>query len=153
MKIAHISDLHMDKAYKKGNVKKTIHLFEYIIDNKFDHVIISGDITENADISSFELAKDLFKKFGLLSSKNLQWLATMIMRRVHLAEDVKFPAKCKTTDYKKSVFSKYFHDFSKTIQSLKTISSHSSRNLMTFSLIGLNFMRNIPYKKSICFKR
>lgn len=102
MKIAHISDLHLDKTYKRTNYHKTAQLLEYISDNRFDHVIISGDITENAEASAFEIARKLFKKYGLLNSKKLTLNIGNhdIYGGVHLAEDVlNFPKKCKAVNY------------------------------------------------------
>jgi 3',5'-cyclic-AMP phosphodiesterase len=102
MKIAHISDLHLDKTYKRANYHKTVQLLEYIADSLFDHVIISGDITENAEVSAFEIARKLFKKYGLLNSKKLTLNIGNhdIYGGVHLAEDVlNFPKKCKSVNY------------------------------------------------------
>ena len=134
MKIAHISDLHLDATFKKENIKKTMHLLEYITDNKFDHIIISGDITENAETAAFELARNIFKRFGLFNSKKLSLVIGNhdVFGGVHLAEDViNFPAKCKTIDYNRKVkeFEYFFNEtFDKTIKPLKTVSFHSLRN-------------------------
>lgn len=119
MKIAHISDIHLDKYHKPLNYLRTLQLFEYINENRFDHVIISGDLTENAEKSSLEMARDLFKKFGLLKSQKLTVTIGNhdIYGGVHFAEDiVNFPAKCKKTDFdeKVKVFGSYFGEtFSK----------------------------------------
>ncbi len=120
MKIAHISDLHLDKTYKRNNYRKTIQLLEYIADNKYDHVIISGDITENAEASAFEIARNLFKRYGLLNSKKLTLTIGNhdIFGGVHLAEDViNYPKKCKATNYEAKVndFEKYFTESFKNI--------------------------------------
>lgn len=115
MKIAHISDLHLDAVYKKDNLANTLHLLEYINDNSFDHVIISGDITENAERASFELARSLFKKFGMLNSRRLTLTIGNhdIFGGVHLAEDVlNFPQKCRNTNFNTKVreFKYYFRE-------------------------------------------
>lgn len=115
MKIAHISDLHLDKTYKRNNYYKTIRLLEYITDNGFDHVILTGDITENAEASAFELARSLFKKFGLLDHRKLTLTIGNhdIYGGVHLAEDVlNFPKKCRATNYGMKVkeFEHYFRE-------------------------------------------
>lgn len=106
MKIAHISDLHLDKTYKKANLKNTLKLLEYITDNDFDHVIITGDITENAETSAFVLARSIFKKHGLLDPAKLTLTIGNhdIYGGVHLAEDiVNYPNKCRSTDYSRKV--------------------------------------------------
>ncbi len=115
MRIAHISDLHLDKTYKKDNLKNTLKLLEYISDNDFDHVVITGDITENAEGSAFELARNIFKKHGLLNPEKLTLTIGNhdIYGGVHLAEDiVNYPNKCKTTNFKSKEleFEYYFRE-------------------------------------------
>ncbi len=115
MKIAHISDLHIDYFRKKANNINSYRLLEYITSNNYDHVIISGDITENADSESFLLARSLLKKFGLLDPQKLTLTIGNhdIYGGVHLAEDViNFPSRCKNTKYndKVSEFIRYFNE-------------------------------------------
>ncbi len=115
MKIAHISDLHLDAVNKKENLKNAIQLFEYIDSNKFDHVIVSGDITENGDSRSFELARSTFQKFGLLHKDKLSLTIGNhdIYGGVFYAEDViNYPAKCRRINYYQKVreFAYYFRE-------------------------------------------
>jgi Icc protein len=123
MKIAHISDLHIDKNYKRNNFYKTLRLFEYIASHNYDHIIISGDITENAEDSAFEITRTLLKRYGWLDSGKLTLTIGNhdIFGGVHLAEDVmNFPKKCRLTDYdaKVNTFEKYFEEtFRKTLKS------------------------------------
>jgi len=144
MKIAHISDLHIDAVHKKENIKKVTKLLDYISGNDFNHIIVSGDITENADKASFELARMLFKRAGLLNSKKLSVVIGNhdIFGGVHLAEDVlNFPAKCKKTDYddKVRMFGKFFHEtFDETIQPLKENVFPFIKEFDDLVLIGLN---------------
>lgn len=115
MKVAHISDIHLDKYHKPLNYLRTLQLLEYVRENKFDHVIISGDLTENAEASSMELTRDLLKKFGLLSHDKLTVTIGNhdIYGGVHYAEDIiNFPAKCKKTNFEEKVkmFAGYFRE-------------------------------------------
>lgn len=115
MKIAHISDLHLDAVNKKENLRNTLHLLEYIHSNNFDHVIVSGDITENGDTASFELARSTFQKFGLLDKDKLSLTIGNhdIYGGVFYAEDVlNFPGKCRRTNYYQKVreFAYYFRE-------------------------------------------
>lgn len=115
MKIAHISDLHLDAVNKKENLRNTLHLLEYINSNNFDHVIVSGDITENGDSASFELARSTFQKFGLLSKNKMSLTIGNhdIFGGVFYAEDVlNFPGKCRRTNYYQKVreFAYYFRE-------------------------------------------
>lgn len=115
MKIAHISDLHLDAVNKKENLRNTLHLLEYINSNNFDHVIVSGDITENGDSASFELARSTFQKFGLLNKNKMSLTIGNhdIFGGVFYAEDVlNFPGKCRRTNYYQKVreFAYYFRE-------------------------------------------
>jgi 3',5'-cyclic AMP phosphodiesterase CpdA len=115
MKIAHISDLHLDIDKKKQNNASTYRLLEYIHDNRYDHIIISGDITENAEKGSFMLARQMFARFGMLNKRDLTLTIGNhdIFGGVHLAEDViNFPGKCKNTNYydKISAFAACFEE-------------------------------------------
>lgn len=115
MKIAHISDLHLDAVNKKENLRNTLHLLEYINSNNFDHVIVSGDITENGDSASCELARSTFQKFGLLSKNKMSLTIGNhdIFGGVFYAEDVlNFPGKCRRTNYYQKVreFAYYFRE-------------------------------------------
>lgn len=115
MKIAHISDLHLDAVNKKENLRNTLHLLEYIHSNNYDHVIVSGDITENGDSASFELARSTFQKFGLLSKNKMSLTIGNhdIFGGVFYAEDVlNFPGKCRRTNYYQKVreFAYYFRE-------------------------------------------
>lgn len=126
MKIAHISDLHLDANYKKENYYNTLHLIEYIINNKYDHLIISGDITENAEPASFELARSVFKNAGLLHRDKLTVIIGNhdIFGGVHLAEDViNFPAKCRKTNFYSKV-NEFVYYFRETFE--KNINPHGS---------------------------
>lgn len=144
MKIAHISDIHLDKNCKRKNYYRTLQLLEYIADNNFDHVIISGDLTENAESSAFELARKTLNRFGLLDPKKLTLTIGNhdIFGGVHLAEDViNFPAKCRLTDYDTKVrgFEKYFAEtFTKTIRPIIHNPFPFIKEFDDFILISLN---------------
>ena len=102
MKIIHISDLHLDTFYKQDNYIKTLLLFEYIADSGFDHVVITGDITENAEKSAFLMARNLLKKFNLLNPHKCTIIIGNhdIFGGVLLAEDIlNYPKKCRLTNF------------------------------------------------------
>jgi len=48
MKIAHISDLHFSIFLKDSNLKNIKYLIKYILQTKADHIVITGDLTDNA---------------------------------------------------------------------------------------------------------
>ena len=143
MKIAHISDLHLDAVNKKENLRNTLHLLEYINSNNFDHVIVSGDITENGDSASFELARSTFQKFGLLHKDKLSITIGNhdIYGGVFYAEDVlNFPGKCRRTNYYQKVreFAYYFREtFYGTMQNNEYIFPYV-KELDDILLCGIN---------------
>jgi len=53
MKIAHISDLHLNMFYKDSNLQKIKYLLKYAIAQKPDHIVITGDLTDNAGEKDF----------------------------------------------------------------------------------------------------
>lgn len=128
---------------KPRNYYKTVQLLEYITSENFDHVIITGDLTENSEPSAFEILRKLFKKFGLLDSNKLTLTIGNhdIYGGVHFAEDIiNFPARCKKTDYKKktAVFEGYFREtFSKSV-SLKDSAFPSIKEFDDFILLNFN---------------
>ena len=115
MKIAHISDLHFTTFFKKNNLDKIEHLLKYASEYKFDHLVISGDLTHNADREDFEILRNLFKDYGLLNSERLSLVIGNhdIFGGLQTAEDVfLFPEKCILVDYDKKVteFGDYFSE-------------------------------------------
>jgi 3',5'-cyclic AMP phosphodiesterase CpdA len=109
----------------------------------FDHLIISGDITENAD-TIMELGRKLLEKFGLLDSSKTTLIIGNhdIFGGVHFAEDViNYPSKCIATDYNKKVehFEYYFRDtFYNSISAKKNTNFPFVKEFDDFALIGLN---------------
>ncbi len=143
MKIVHISDLHLDGVHKRTNYRKSLKLLEFASDNGFDHMIISGDITENAEKESLDLARRLFKRFGLLKPDKFSLVIGNhdIFGGVHFAEDVlNFPKKCKTTDYdyKVNEFNSYFKETFEKTHNLQKRSYPFIKELDNAVLFGLN---------------
>ncbi|MGB8318439.1 MAG: metallophosphoesterase [Ignavibacteriaceae bacterium] len=115
MKIAHLSDLHFTTFFRKDNLEKIEYLLKYALRNKFDHLVISGDLTHNADPEDFEILRDLLKRYNLLSSDRLSLVIGNhdIFGGPQTAEDVfLFPEKCKLVDYDKKIkeFGDYFSE-------------------------------------------
>jgi 3',5'-cyclic-AMP phosphodiesterase len=144
MRIAHISDLHLDDNNRQANLVNAERLLEHISLRRFDHVIVSGDITENAEDTAFELARRLFKKYGLLDSSRLSVIIGNhdIFGGVHLAEDVlNFPSKCRETDFDEKVekFCYYFREtFENTSRPADNRFLPFIKELDEVVLIGLN---------------
>jgi len=115
MKIAHLSDLHFTTFFRKNNFEKIEYLLQYATKYKFDHLVISGDLTHNADKEDFEILRNLFRKYHLLNSERLSLVIGNhdIFGGPQTAEDVfLFPEKCKLVDYDKKIkeFGDYFSE-------------------------------------------
>ncbi|MEJ2617089.1 MAG: metallophosphoesterase [Ignavibacteriaceae bacterium] len=115
MKIAHLSDLHFTTFFRKDNLEKIEYLIKYAFRYKFDHLVISGDLTHNADPEDFEILRNLFKKYDLLNSERLSLVIGNhdIFGGPQTVEDVfLFPEKCKFVDYdeKTKEFGDYFSE-------------------------------------------
>lgn len=107
MRIAHISDLHLCTNFKRQNILNTIKLIRHALDNGAEHLIITGDISDNADDADFIIFRDILKQFNLLRTDK----ATIVVGNHDIyggpqtAEDVyKFPQKCASTDYHRKLY-------------------------------------------------
>jgi 3',5'-cyclic AMP phosphodiesterase CpdA len=144
MKIAHISDIHLTSFLKKNNLEKTKQLLNYAIKQKFDHMIISGDLTHNAGEEDLETLRELFKKLDLLHTDRLTLVVGNhdIFGGPETAEDIfTFPEKCKTVDYDKKVkeFGDYFFEaFENCIYREKDKYFPFAKSLNDNLIIGVN---------------
>lgn len=144
MKIIHISDLHLDTVYRTENYYKAHQLLEHICDTGFDHLVITGDLTENGDKPALKLVRSLLKKFGLLRSHKTTIIIGNhdIFGGVHLAEDIiNFPKRCRLTDYNTKVheFTSVFTEtYSSTLNASKTRAYPLVKEFDEFIILGLN---------------
>ncbi|NWF89866.1 MAG: metallophosphoesterase [Ignavibacteriaceae bacterium] len=144
MKIIHLSDLHISKDFRRNNLKRFKYCLNHICQTSFDHLAITGDLTDNAQHHDFTIIRQTLKHFGLLDSSKVSIVIGNhdIFGGVQTALDVlEFPKKCKTTDYDEKVSSFISH-----FEELFTDCSFSSpnkffpyyKNLGEVGLIGLN---------------
>ena len=115
MLIAHISDLHLNTLFSDSNIKKIENILDYIVKKKADHIIITGDITDNADESDLVLFRNQLNRRKLFSSKVLTVLPGNhdIYGAPQRPEDLfDFPSRCKKLDFKSKLkeFNKYFEE-------------------------------------------
>ena len=112
MRIAHISDLHFTSFFKENNLNSIRYLLKYALKKGTDHIIITGDLTDNADRNDFLTLRKLFDDLGLLHHDKLSLVIGNhdIFGGVQTAEDIfSFPGRCKIADYKKKVKEFYVH--------------------------------------------
>ena len=115
MRIAHISDLHFTTFFKKSNLGSINYMLEYAFKHKADHIVITGDLTDNADKNDFLILRDLFENLGILSSEKLSLVIGNhdIFGGVQTAEDIfSFPEKCRSVNFNEKVqdFYSYFSE-------------------------------------------
>ncbi len=113
LKIAHISDLHLNSFFNDSTYKKLEFLLKNISDQKVDHLVITGDLTDNAERTDFLLLRRLLKRYGFLSGQKLSLTIGNhdIFGGVQKPDDIfLFGDKCRNVDYKKKVsdFISYF---------------------------------------------
>ncbi len=144
MRIAHISDLHLCMKFKRHNILNTIKLIRHALNNGAEHLVITGDISDNANDADFVIFRDILKQFNLLRPDK----ATIIVGNHDIfggpqtAEDVyKFPQKCANTDYHRKLyrFIEHFRElFENTYRPTEEVFFPFVKVLDNILLIGLN---------------
>ena len=106
MRIIHISDLHLCQTFKKNNISKLKRLIKHISAMEIDHLVITGDISDNSNEKDYLVLKKILQAFNLYSSEKTTIIPGNhdIFGGVQMAEDIlKFPVKCKTINYKEKI--------------------------------------------------
>ena len=113
MKFAHISDLHLNTYNNDLSYQRVNQLLKHLSKIGIDHLIITGDLTENGQEKEFVIIRRLLKRYGFLSGDKLSLVIGNhdIFGGVLAAEDIlNFPAKCAETNYNSKItdFISYF---------------------------------------------
>jgi len=144
MRIAHLSDLHFTSFFKENNLKSIKYLLKYAINQNADHIIITGDLTDNADRDDFITLRRLFNELGLLNGERLSLVIGNhdIFGGVQTAEDIfSFPERCRKVDYNRKVKEFYFH-FKETFENAEILDPETvfpyAKIIDGILLIGLN---------------
>lgn len=101
-RIAHISDTHISPEYDRGNIIRLKSLLAHAVDEAFDHIVITGDITGQGEIRGYRSIRRLLKHFDLLKYDKLSVTIGNhdIFGGVHRAEDIfTFGQHCRGIDY------------------------------------------------------
>lgn len=110
MRIAHLSDLHLSPDHFPERTDAFYGILDTCISRRVDHIVITGDITNQAKEREFAHARAILREYGLLDPKKLTVTIGNhdIFGGPYYAEDVlSFPGTCRQTDYDAKV--KEFH--------------------------------------------
>jgi len=126
MKLVHISDLHINTSIPNNNIDKTDFLLSEIAKTNPDHLVVTGDLTDNADPGDLRIARNLLAKHGFSGSEKLTVIAGNhdIFGGVQSIEDiVLFPERCRSVDYNSKI--REFHSvFSSTLDNSVYVSAN-----------------------------
>lgn len=144
MKIIHLSDLHISKDFNRKNIKKFKLVLRHALKKSFDHLVITGDLSDNADEKDYILIRQILKQHELLDSNKTSIIIGNhdIFGGVQTANDVfNFPSKCKFIDYSHQV-STFISHFEELFVDCKFASSDNFfpyyKNLGNIGIVGLN---------------
>jgi Icc protein len=127
MRIAHLSDLHLNPEYFPDRTEAFYQILEKCKALEVDHIVITGDITNQAKAKEFEHARSILKEFDLLDPVKLTMTIGNhdIYGGPYHAEDVlSFPGFCKGTDYDAKV-KEFYSTFRESFDDCKYISGAS----------------------------
>lgn len=89
VKIAHISDLHLSGRRNMMLLDHLDRLFGFFKDSGFDHLVITGDLSDRANPEDWALTRELLERHGLL-----RWERTTVVAGNHdvinLEEEMRF---------------------------------------------------------------
>ncbi|MEJ5352358.1 MAG: metallophosphoesterase [Melioribacteraceae bacterium] len=143
IKLAHISDLHLCKDYKKQNIHRFNQLIKLAVEENIDHLIITGDISDNSNENDYLILRKILETNKLYDSSKTSLVIGNhdIFGGIQVINDISnFPLKCMKTNYHKKVllFKNYFKElFENTITVSKNIFPYA-KIIGNIALIGLN---------------
>lgn len=113
MRIAHLSDPHINLKYHPQHLPRLRRVLEDALKRGADHIVISGDLTSNADHRDLRTTRRLFEMLGIMSPSKLTIVPGNhdIYGGPHLADDIlAFPEHCRTcnTQEQLAVFQENF---------------------------------------------
>ncbi len=151
MRIVHLSDLHFTTFFSNNNLSQIEQVLKYAINMKGDHIVITGDLTDNATPEDFLILRKLFEKLELIDGNRFSLVIGNhdIFGGVQTAEDIfTFPEKCSKINYNQKVqeFYSYFPElFDNSIYFDQKQIFPFAKLIDNFLLVGLNSIA--PYSK------
>jgi 3',5'-cyclic-AMP phosphodiesterase len=143
-RIVHISDPHLSRQYYREHIKSFKVLLRTVVDEGFDHLVISGDIVSTADPDDYYLAREILGGFGLLDSKRLTIVPGNhdVFGGPHRATDVlSFPQHIRSVDYKRglALFEEAFAETFEGVQRLSSVQAFPFlKQVGPVNILGLN---------------
>lgn len=144
MKIAHLSDLHICFNYKRNNLWQIKRLIKQIASTGVDHLVVTGDISDNSKEEDFVWFRKILKENDLLSSNRTSIVIGNhdIFGGVQTASDIiDFPSRCARKDFKDNV-RKFVNYYEKLFENTFSPSNKSVfpylKDLGEVAIIGVN---------------
>ncbi len=145
-RIAHISDTHVSPEYNRWNILKLKNLLSIVVDEKYDHLVITGDIAGHGEERDFRSVRRLLKYFELLEYEKLTVTIGNhdIFGGVHRAEDLfSFGKHCRSVNYADKI-----ELFERTFRETFPIKAYESERVFPFVkivgpvvFVGMNSVR------------
>jgi 3',5'-cyclic AMP phosphodiesterase CpdA len=148
MYIAHLSDLHLNARHKPESIYTAENLIEYALCNGADHIVITGDISHNADPHDYHILRSLLYKYDLLTSDKTSLTIGNhdIFGGITFIDELEsFPKRCRNTDFdeKIKVFTAIFNElFQGTVKFNERSPFPYVKELGESILIGVNSVSN-----------
>ncbi len=144
MRIAHISDIHLCRIFKRRNISKLTALIKKAINHGAQHFVFTGDIFDNATEKDFNLFKQILIRHEIYKSEKTTLIIGNhdIFGGPQTASDViNFPSKCSLINYKEKVesFVNYFNElFEGVVRPDKNSLFPFAKEFKDIVLIGVN---------------
>jgi Icc protein len=125
--LAHLSDLHLSPEYFPERSEWFRASLEQCIRSGIDHIVITGDITNQARPNEFEHFRTILKEYDLLDSSKVTVVIGNhdIFGGPYHAEDVlEFPSSCKATRYHDKV-REFYRSTEELFSGVRFLSQHS----------------------------
>lgn len=143
MRIAHLSDPHINLKFHPQHLPRLRRTLEDALARGADHIVISGDITSNADIRDLRTARRLFETLGILKSSKLTIVPGNhdIYGGPQIADDIlTFPERCSrcNTAEQRAIFQENFAELFQDTMSLHGVAYPFLKRLKDVAFIGLD---------------